>query len=207
MSTDTHEPASLSARLLAAAKSTMTAMFPTFGAVTAAKDFISEAVAQNIREEACAKARTVLADAHRTVITNILWQNGLLMLAMLPVYLLRSAWPFYLAYAGVLGYTLYSVFQSRRIILRLCATRSVTQTLAAEVFEAIDAELQTRGIYQRKVVEYLGPDLKRVAQDAAVKLRPDVLAAAFNMGVTLFLSFVAFRLFVIPMLEHRALMH
>lgn len=79
MTTDTTEPTSLGARLLAAAKSTMTAIFPALGAGDAAKDFVSQAVAQRIRDEACTKARAVLAEAHRSVIIiNIFWQNGLL---------------------------------------------------------------------------------------------------------------------------------
>jgi len=201
------EKTSWASRLLAAAKTGLTSVFPALGAVDAAKDFISEAVAQRIRDEACAKAQALLTQAHRDVIHNIAWQNGLLLLSILPVYLLHSAVPFYVAYACVAGYTAYSVFQSRALVAKLLGTRSLTQTLALEVREAVEQELTQRQFYERKVVEWLGPDLDRLSQDVARKLRPEVRAAVVNMAFTLLMAFVAFRLFAIPLLEHKALMH
>jgi hypothetical protein len=41
---------------LGTAKTALTSIFPALGAVDAAREFISEAVAQKIREEACIKA-------------------------------------------------------------------------------------------------------------------------------------------------------
>jgi hypothetical protein len=207
VSTETKESSSWTSRLLDAAKSTLSSVFPALGAVDAAREFISEAVAQQIRDKACVKAQALIAQAHRKVIFSIVWQNGLLMLSMVPVYFLRSPWPFYLAYACVFGYTLYSAYEYRAIIWRLCKTFSVTRTLALEVREAIETELMEGQLIQRKAVEWLGPDLERLSEDVARKLKPDVMGAAFNMAFTLFMAFIAFRVFVIPLLEHRALMH
>ena len=201
-----HDSPSWGGRIMAAAKAQLTSFFPALGAVDAAKDFISEAVAQRIRDEAFAKAQALMAQAHHDVIRNIAWQNGLLFLSILPVYLLHSAVPFYVAYACVAGYTAFSVYQSRALVFRLARTRSVTKTLALEVREAIEKELTQRQFYERKVVEWLGPDLAKLSDDVARKLRGDVLAAVVNMGFTLFMVFVAFRLFAIPLLEHKALM-
>jgi hypothetical protein len=206
MTTET-ETSSWAGRLVAAAKNQLTSMFPALGAVDAAKDFISEAVAQRIRDEAFAKAQALMAKAHHDVIRNIAWQNGLLLLSILPVYLLHSAVPFYFAYACVAGYTAFSVYQSRGLVVRLVRTRSVTKTLALEVREAIEQELTLRQFYERKVVEWLGPDLTKLSHEVARKLRGDVLAAVVNMAFTLFMAFVAFRLFAIPLLEHKALLH
>jgi hypothetical protein len=192
---------------LGTAKTALTSIFPALGAVDAAREFISDAVAQKIRDEACVKAQALIAQAHRKVIFSIVWQNGLLMLSMVPVYFLRAQWPFYVAYACVFGYSAWSAYEYRGIIWRLCKTRSVTQTLALEVRGAIETELTSRQFYERKAVEWLGPDMKRLADDVARKLKPDVLMAGFNMGFTLLTAFLAFRVFVIPLLEHRALMH
>lgn len=93
------------------ARSTLNSMIPAFGTVDAAREFIEEPVAQRIREEACTKAYALMAEAHRAVIFSIMWQNGLLMLSMIPVYFLHVPWPFYLAYAGVVAYTLYSTIK------------------------------------------------------------------------------------------------
>ena len=102
---------------------------------------------------------------------------------------------------------MYSIVESRHIILRLFRTRSVVQTLAHEIREAIEAELTQRGYYVQKVVEWLGPDLKEFSVDVARMLKPDVLAAAVNMAFTLFMAFLAFRVFAIPLLEQHALLH
>lgn len=205
--TITAESSSWLGRLVDVAKEQVTSLFPAMGAVDAAKDIISEAVAQRIRDEACAKAQSLLMQAHHDVIRNIAWQNALLLLSIVPVYLLHSAVPFYIAYACVATYTAYSVYQSRKLVLRLVSTRSVTQTLALEVREAIEQELTQRQFYERKVVEWLGPDLTKLSQDVAQKLRKDVLVALANMGFTLVMAFIAFRVFAIPLLEHKALMH
>jgi hypothetical protein len=207
MSTDSNEPTSWSSRLFGAAKSTLTTIFPTLGAVDAAREFISEAVAQKIREAASVQAQALISQAHRRVMFSIVWQNALLMLSMVPVYVLHAPWPFYLAYACVFGYTAYSAYEYRGVIGRLCKTRSITQTLALEVRGAIEKELTEGEFIQRKAVEWLGPDLEKLSVDVARKLKPDVMGAAFNMAFTLFMAFVAFRVFAIPLLEHRALMH
>lgn len=207
MPTDTQDTPSWAARLISSARSTLGSIFPAFGAVDAAREFISEAVAQRIRDLACEKARTLIAEAHRSVIFNIIWQNALLILSMVPVYFLHSAAPFYVAYACVLGYTLYTTFQYRNIMFRLCRTRSITTTLSQEIFDALETELTQRQFYERKAVEWLGPDLQRLSGDVARKLKPDVMAAVFNLAFTLFMAFLAFRVFAIPLLEHHALAH
>lgn len=191
---------------LGAVKAQLTSVFPALGAMDAAREFISETVAQRIREEACAKAYELMAQAHRDVVKTIIWQNALLALSILPVYLFKSAWPFYAAYVVVAGYTAYSLFKHKALVLRLLKTRSILSTLTEEVYLAIEVELTQRQFIQRKAVEWLGPDLRKLAREVATKLKPDVLAATTNMALTLLLAFVAFRLFAIPMLERHALM-
>ena len=180
-------------------------LLPTKGPVDVAREFMSEAVAERIRGEACTKAYELLAKAHREVIRTIIWQNALLLVSLLPVYMLHSPWPFYVAYAAVAGYSIYAVGRYWPQLVRLVKARSITGALAAEVQAAMETELTQRQFYERKAVEWLGPDLKRIADDVAKKLKPDVVAAASNMAITLFLAFIAFRLFVIPLLEHRAM--
>lgn len=186
-------------------KSKIKKYLPETNPIDAAKDFMSEAVAQRIREEACTRGYTLLAEAHRNVVVTIVWQNSLLLLSLLPVYFLHSAIPFYVAYAVVAGYSLYTIVKAWPWVRQLFKTRSITQTLSAEVLVAINTELTQRQYYERKAVEWLCADLKKIADDVARKLKPDVIAAATNMAITLLLAFVAFRLFVIPLLEQRAL--
>lgn len=188
-----------------AAKAGLAAFFPAVGAVVAAKDFISEQVAQRMREEAMAKAQLLINKTHRDVMRNIILQNGALLASLIFVFLLKSAWPFYIAYGGVVAHTGYSLYTSRALLSRLASTRSITGTLAMEVREAIDFELTQVQMFQRKAVEWLGPDLDKLSLDVARRLRPDVTAAAINMAITLLLAFIAFRVFAIPLLEAKAL--
>jgi len=190
---------------LKAVQAAAASMSPTFGVVSAAKDFVSEAVAAKIKAEASARAYELLARTHRSVVTTIVVQNAALFASLIPVYLLHSGWPFYVTYAGVAGYSVYTVVNSWPVIRRLVATGSLRETINTEVLLAIEAELTQRQFYERAIVEYLGPDLKAVAEDVGTRLLPDIRAAVVNMTLTLVLAFIAFRLFAIPMLEHRAL--
>ncbi|GAH31362.1 unnamed protein product, partial [marine sediment metagenome] len=149
------------------ARTGLAAIFPALGAVAAAKDFVSEQVAQRIRNEAMSKAQALIRKTHHDVMRNILWQNGLLVVSILPVYLFKSPWPFYGAYAAVLAYTLYSLYNARALLMRVAKTRSLTGTLALEVREAIDLELTQVQMFQRVAVEWLGPDLDKLSLDVA----------------------------------------
>lgn len=191
-------------QLLEKGKSALASIAPS-DVFDGAKSLIADAVAERIRTEANAKARALIAQAHRKNIRTIAWQNGALMLSILPVYFLHAAWPFYVAYACVVASTLHSLYEVRGLLARLLRTRSVTKTLAAEVQEAICLELERREVYERKAVEWFGPDLATLSDKVARELKPEVMVAVANMAFTLLLAFVAFRVFAIPMLEHQAL--
>jgi hypothetical protein len=193
-------------RIVNVVKSASSRFGPLLGSLYAARDFVSESTAQRIKDAACAKAYELLAKTHRNVVSTIIWQNAALLLSLLPVYFLHSAIPFYIAYASVAGYSIYSVAQSWPLVVRLFNTRSIHQAISLEVFDAIELDLTQRPFYERKAVKWLVPDLKKIADDVALKIRPDIVAAVFNMVLTLLLAFVAFRLFAIPMLEHKALL-
>jgi hypothetical protein len=194
-------------KAVGAARRGLEAFVPAIGAVDAVRGYLSEAVAQRVHEEASRKAHDLMVQAHRKVMLTIIWQNGLLLLSLVPVYFLRSAVPFYIAYGGVAGNSLVSAYEYRSLLARLFRTRSITATLSHEVCDAIQQELTQRQAYERMIVQLVGPDLKSTAEEVARKLKPDVITAAANMAITLLLSFVAFRLFVIPLLEHKALLH
>ena len=168
---------------------------------------MSEAVANRIKDEARSKAYELLAQSHRSVIYTIVAQNAGLMLSLVPVYYLHSPIPFYLVYAAVACYSVYTVAKAWPLILRFLRTRSITGAISLEVLDAIKIELTQRDFIERKAVEWVGPDLKKVSDEVARQIRPDIAAAFVNMALTLLLAFIAFRLFAIPMLEHRALMH
>lgn len=171
----------------------------------ASKNFISKQIADKIIGEASTRAYQLLAETHRSVIHTIIWQNSLLVLSLLPVYFLHSAVPFYVAYACVTTYTFVTLYQSLPLLKQFVETRSLHTMIKWAVRKAIDEELRQRQFYEQKIVEYLGPDLDVIADDVAFKLHPDIRAALINMGLTLFMAFIAFRLVAIPWLEHRAL--
>ncbi len=194
-------------KISAAAGKVMQAALPAVQVVTTAKELMSEAVANRIKDEARSKAYELLAQSHRSVIYTIVAQNAGLMLSLVPVYYLHSAIPFYVVYALVAAYSAYTVVQAWPLVMLVLRTRSITESISLEVLDAIKIELTQRDFIERKAVEWVGPDLKKVSDDVARQLKPDVVAAFVNMALTLLLAFVAFRLFAIPMLEHRALLH
>lgn len=187
------------------ARSAFKAIQPKTAFIEVAVNAASEKVAQGIKDEACAQAYKFMAQTHRSVVMTIVWQNAALLLSLVPVYLLHSAIPFYLAYALVAGYSAYSAARTWPFLKRVISLHSLTASISAEVLHEIEVELGRRQFYERKVVEMLTPDLKKIADEVAREIKPDLLAAAFNMALTLLMAFVAFRLFAIPMLEHRAL--
>lgn len=192
-------------QLVSAAQARIREVAPVINGLFVAKDVLSDVVVQRIREEAQAKAQVILAQTHRNVLMTILWQNSVLLASLVPVYLLHSPIPFYLAYAVVTGYSIYAVATCWPLIYRLIKTRSVTQALAYEVQVALEKELVQRSLFERKAVEWLAPGIQTLSYDVATKLKKDVVAAATNMTVTIVLAFVAFRLFALPYLEHKAL--
>ncbi|MBV8500421.1 MAG: hypothetical protein JO006_01740 [Paucibacter sp.] len=193
-------------RISAVAGTVMRTALPAVEVVGAAKDFMSDAVANRIRDEARNKAFELLARSHRSVVYTIVAQNAGLLLSLVPVYYLHSPLPFYVVYALVAGYSAYTVAKAWPLVLRFLRTMSVAESISLEVLEAIKIELTQRDFIERKAVEWVGPDLKTVSDQVARQLKPDIVAAFFNMGLTLVLAFIAFRLFAIPMLEHRALL-
>lgn len=193
-------------KISAAAGKVMQAALPAVQVVTTAKELMSEAVANRIKDEARSKAYELLAQSHRSVIYTIVAQNAGLMLSLVPVYYLHSAIPFYVVYALVAAYSTYTVVQAWPLVMLVLRTRSITESISLEVLDAIKIELTQRDFIERKAVEWVGPDLKKVSDDVARQLKPDVVAAFVNMALSLLLAFVAFRLFAIPMLEHRALL-
>lgn len=188
------------------AREQLSSLLPDTNPVDMAKDFVVEAVAQRIREEASAKAKSLLAKAHRSVLRTICIQNGALLLSIALVYLYHSPIPFYLAYVAVSLHSAYNVWTSLPLVSKMVLTWSITQTISGEVHSAINAELMQRQLYERKAMEWLGPDLRKIADEVARKLRPDVLAAFTSMAITLLASIIMFRLYMLPYLEQRALM-
>lgn len=103
------------------------------------------------------------------------------------------------------SYSALSVVQSwPRLKLWVLIGRLI-KTIKCGVHEAILEDLCKRHPLERSAVQYLGPDLEKVSYEIAAEILPDVRAALINMGLTLIMAFIAFRLTAIPMLEHRAL--
>jgi len=165
---------------------------------------ITEVIANMIRDEARMQAYKLLAKSHRSAINTILWQNGLLLTSILPVHFFHSAIPFYIAYACVACYSVISVVQSWPQLKMWALTGSLITTIKCTVHEAILADLCQRHPLEQAVVQYLGPDLENVSNEIASEILPDIRAALINMGLTLIMAFIAFRLTAIPLLEHRA---
>lgn len=174
-------------------------------ATTALSVKIRERIDKQVLKEIEDATRDLIKDAHKEVVSTVALQNGILFLSLLPVYLLHSPIPFYLAYAGVLSHSFYGIYRHRRLCSSIVRTRSITQTLASVIREQVEERLKERNPFERKAVEWLGSDLNILAEKGARKIRPQVVAAVWNMIFTIFVSYAAFRVFAIPLLERHAL--
>lgn len=141
---------------------------------------------------------------HRTLLL-VFWQNLALIASLFPVYWLRSPWPFYLAYVGVIAYTISSLWQSRAMLIDI-ARKGLLQTLSSAIQKSVDEEVANRSRIEQIAISWVG-DTRNLAADVALRIKRDALVLFSNLGVTLVLSFVTFRLFVIPLLETKAMGH
>lgn len=168
-------------------------------------DFVAQSVATKIKETAMFGAYQIMAKMHRSVLKTMIWQNGLLLISLPLVFLLHSAIPFYLAYAYVIGYTVWSMHCVRPQIVGFLVTRSLQKTISRTIRDAIRADLLRRDVFQRKIVDWFAPDIDKIADEIAGDLLPDIRMYVLNLAFTLAMAFITFRWFLIPLLEQRSL--
>lgn len=173
--------------------------------VGTAKMIVSEAIAKKIEDEATVRAYQIMVSTHKEVTNTIIWQNGLLLASVIPVYFLKSGIPFYSAHTIVFLYSMYAIFNHKEYIFDFIRTKSILRVIQNAIRSAIDDELKNRHFYEQKVVEYLGPNLDKISSDIAQKLKSDIRNSIINICLTLVVSFIAFRLIVIPMCIDQAL--
>ena len=165
----------------------------------------STKIGDMIISDAKLSAYELLIKTHRSVMNTVLWQNGLLLVSIFPVHLMHSATPFYIAYTVVLTYTAVTSAQKWPLIQEAIEHRSIHKVVRRTVRKEINNSLEKTNMFARAVVEHFGPDLEQLSDDIAFQLTPDIRAMLINMCLTLFMAFIAFRMTIIPLLEHGAL--
>lgn len=156
--------------------------------------------------EAEAQAARLLRETRNGIYLAIVWQNALLLASIWLSLHLGSVLPFCVSYVVVASYSLWCVAQHRQYIFAAIRTRSLFAVLRAEVRDAIVGALQQLGTIERFVVTHLGPDLEVLSDKVARQVYPAVRSACVNLGVTLGLSFLVFRVWLVPALA-RGLLH
>jgi len=181
------------------------------GGLTGAATRLAKRVAQGLvcREvekrallEAEAQAAKLLRETRNSIYLAIVWQNALLLASIWLSLHLGSVLPFCVSYVVVASYSLWCVAQHRQYIFAAIRTRSLFAVLRVEVRDAIVSALQQLGTIERFVVTHL----EALSDKVARQVYPAVRSACVNLGVTLGLSFLVFRVWLVPTLA-RGLLH
>ena len=172
----------------------------------AAHSLVCREVEKRALREAEAQAARLLREARNGVYLAIVWQNALLLCSIWLSLHLHSPIPFCASYLMVASYSLWCVVQHRQHIFAAIRTRSLFAVLRGEVRDAVVGALQQLGTIERLVVTHLGPDLEALSDRVARQLYPAVRSACVNLAVTLGLSFLVFRVWLVPTLA-RGLLH
>lgn len=168
----------------------------------AVRSLVCREVEKRALREAEAQAASLLRETRLGIYCAILWQNMLLISALWLSWRLASVIPFCLGYLVVASYSVGCVIRHRQHILQALRTRSLFAVLRGEVRDAIVAGLQRLGTIERLVVVHLGPDLEVLSENVARRIYPAVRSACFSLGATLTVSFLFFRVWLVPTLAH-----
>ena len=169
------------------------------------KEKSSESIEKDIVEKVRNQVNQYLVQFHKDTVQTILWQNGLLMISIFPVHWFHSTAPFYIAYGIVLAYTIFKLSKFWPEMRLAAKMRGIRKAIKLILEENIMNELKTLPTVQRILVEQFGPDLDRLSNQISVEILPDIRAVAISSTLTLIMAFIAFRMTVIPLLEHMAL--
>lgn len=172
----------------------------------AAQGLVCREVERRALREAEVRAAQLLRETRNGVYVAIVWQNSLLLGAIWLSLHLHSLIPFGTGYLVVASYSLWCVMRHRQYIFAVIRTRSLFAILRDEVHEAVVGALQQLGTIERLVLTHLGPDLDALSDKVARQLYPVVRSACVNLSVTLGLSFLVFRVWLVPTLA-RGLLH
>lgn len=165
-----------------------------------AKHVVSKAVEKQAMAEAVSQSDELAKELRITVYLTILWQNAALLLAIGVSYWLGNGYPFYVTYALVFLYSLRSVYLNREYLFSLARNRSLFKVVQTEVLRLVRERMLALGTIERFVLDHLGPDLDQLSHKVAQRVYPGVKALLINLCFTLLLSFVVFRVWLVPTL-------
>lgn len=159
---------------------------------------LHDQIEQRIWQETLLEMQSFIEQLHQNLAFTIIWQNGLLLMALLVSWYGRSSWPFYFCYGLIWAYSVWRGWQLRHYLLDLWRYRSVAMLLAHYLTQEILSKLQQLGRLERFVVHQFGPDIHDLSQRFARQIYPDLRLALVQVSLSLGLSILLFRLWIFP---------
>lgn len=175
-------------------------------AAHAVRSLAGREIERRALQEAEAEAARMIRSMRGGIYFAILWQNALLLAAIWISLHMASILPFCAAYLAVAGYSVWCVTQYRRPIREVFRTRSLYAVVRREVREAVCSSVSRLGWLERLVFVHLGPDLDALSERVAWCIYPMIRSACVSMGLTLGVSFLVFRVWLVPALA-RGMLH
>lgn len=170
------------------------------------KDWVSDTLEQKTRDkiqgELTGYATTYLTELeqawHRAFWRYFAIQNGVLFVALV-LSLWLGPWVFYAGLVVMLLWNGVLAYGYKSVLIAFWQHKSLERLLAVRLNEALTRHLQTLShIEQRWVDWFIAEKQHDICQQTAKQLLPRVRFALINLVLMLVLSFVVFRLAVVP---------
>lgn len=171
-----------------------------------ARGLVGREIERRALQEAEAEAARMIRSVRGGVAFAILWQNALLLVAIWVSLQMVTVVPFCAAYMVVAGYSAWCVAQYRRPLCEAFRTCSLFAVVHSEVREAVSGSVSRLGRFERLVLVHLGPDLDALCERVAWRIYPAIRSACVSMALTLGVSFLVFRVWLVPTLA-RGMLH
>ncbi len=159
---------------------------------------LRDQIEQKIWQETLIEVQDFIQQLHRDLAFSIIWQNGLLLIAILLSWYAKSSWPFYFCYGVIWAYSVWRSYQLRQYVLDWWRCKSLTAMLAHQISLEIELKLQQAGRLERWLVRQLGPEISELSQRFAARIYPDLRLALWQAGFSLGCSIVIFRCWILP---------
>lgn len=173
------------------------------------KDWVTEKLEQKTRDKVMAELKqhstdylTQLEQAwYRAFWRYFAIQNGVLLLALMLSFWLGT----WLFYAGLVVIALWNgvlAYGFRAPLAEFMRHRSLKKLLQARLRQQLDAHLQTLTVFEQRWLEaFVAEQMDDICQHTAHHLYPRVRFALLNVALMLLLSFVVFRLAIVPLVD------
>lgn len=171
------------------------------------KDWVNDKLEQKTRDRVMAELKqhstnylTQLEQAwHQAFWRYFVIQNGILLFGLLLSWWL-GPWVFYVGLVIIVLWNGILAYGYKTTLAEFLRHRSLKRLMQARLREQLDAHLKTLTVIEQRWLElFIAQELDQICEQTAHHLYPRVRFALLNVALMLVLSFVVFRLAIVPL--------